>query len=94
MSEQGYNGMRSGTMQIVVNATTDVANGTPSLLVSDEYDYLGDDLYLDTISFDAILDNVGNTPDLNTIIVKSNASGLPTEARSKFKFKVKTKQTV
>lgn len=94
LSEQGYNGMRSGTMHIVVNKITDAANGTPSLIVSDEYDYLGDNLYLDTISFDAILDNVGNSEDLNTIIVKSYASGLPTDARSKFKFKVKTKQTV
>lgn len=94
LSEQGFNGMRSGTMHIVVNAIEDPANNTPSLLVSDEYDYLGDDLYLDTISFDAILDNVGNSEDLNTIVVKSNASGLPSDARSKFKFRVKTKQTV
>ena len=94
LSEQGYTGMRSGTLHIVVNALTDVANGTPSLIVSDEYDYVGDDLYLDTVSFDAILDNVGNSPDLNTIVIKSNASGMPTEARSKFKFRVKTKQTV
>jgi len=94
LSEQGYNGMRSGTLQVVVNALQDGANGTPAVIVSDDYDYLGDDLYLDTISFDAILDNVGNSQDLNTIIIKSNASGLPTDARSKFKFRVKTKQTV
>lgn len=94
LSEQGYTGVRSGTLHVIVNALTDGAVGTPAVLVSDEYDYLGDNIYLDTISFDAILDNVGNSPDLNTIIIKSNASGMPTQARSRFKFRVKTKQTV
>jgi hypothetical protein len=94
ISEQGYNGVRSGQLRIVVNAFDDSPNGTPAVIVSDDYDYVGDNIYLDTISFDAILSDVDADTDFDTIIVKTYASGMPTDARTKFKFKVKTKQNV
>lgn len=94
LSEQGYTGIRSGKLRVLVNAIADVSNGTPSVTVSDEYDYIGDQTYLDTISFDAILSDVDADAAFDTIIIKSNADGMPTDARTKFKFKVQTKQNV
>lgn len=94
LSEQGYTGLRSGKLHIVLNALTDGSVGTPAVSVSDEYDYVGDNVFLDAISFDAILSDVGATGDFNTIVVKSYASAMPTGARTKFKFKVQTKQSV
>jgi hypothetical protein len=94
VSEQGYNAVRSGKLRIVVNSIVDAPNGTPSLTVTDDYDYVGDDLYLDTISFDAILSDVDADTNFDTIVVKTFAAGLPTTARTKFKFKVQTKQNV
>lgn len=93
VSEQGYNAVRSGKLRIMVNSRTDVANSTPDVYVSDEYDYIGDRTYLDTIKFDAILRDVDADAVFDTIIVKTFGSGMPTEARTKFKFKVQTKQT-
>lgn len=94
VSEQGYNAVRSGKLRIVVNAIEDGANGTPSVTVSDDYDYVGDDLYLDSISFDAILSDVNADTEFDTVIVKSFTNNVPTNARTKFKFKVQTKQNI
>jgi len=90
-AEQGYNGVRSGKLRLICNATTDAPNGTPTVSVSDDYDYVGDNIYLDSISFDAILRDVDADATFDTIVVKTNASAMPTNARTKFKFKVKTK---
>lgn len=94
ISEQGYNAVRSGKLRVVVNAFDDGSVGTPAVTVADEYDYLGDETYLDNISFDAILSDVDADTDFDTVIVKTNASGMPSTARTKFKFKVQTKQNV
>lgn len=94
VSEQGYNAVRSGKLRIVVNAFEDTPNGTPSVTVTDDYDYVGDQIYLDTISFDAILSDINADTDFDTVIVKTFAAGMPTTARTKFKFKVQTKQSV
>ena len=94
IAEQGYNGMRSGKLRLVVNANTDVGNGTPNVYVTDEYDYVGDNLFVDKISFDATLVDINNDGDFDTVVVKSNVVGtLPSNARTKFKFRVQTKQT-
>lgn len=89
----GYNGVRSGTIRVLVNALTDAGNGTPSLTVTDEYNVIGDNNFVDSISFDAIIDDIDGDSELDTIIMKSNTYGLlsPT-ATTKFKFRVKTKQ--
>ena len=89
----GYNGVRSGTLKVLVNALTDVGNGTPAVIVTDEYNVIGDNNFVDSISFDAIIDDIDGDSELDTIIIKSNSVGLlsPT-AQTKFKFRVKTKQ--
>ena len=94
VSEQGYNAVRSGKLRIVVNSIVDAPNGTPGLTVTDDYDYIGDNLYLDSLSFDAILSDVDADTEFDTIVVKTFAAGLPTSARTKFKFKVQTKQNI
>lgn len=94
LSEQGYNAVRSGKLHIVVNAIEDAPNGTPAVMVTDDYDYVGDNIYLDTISFDAILSDVDADTEFDTIVVKTFAAGMPTSARTKFKFKVKSKRNV
>lgn len=94
LSEEGYNGVRSGKLRIVVNAIEDVPNQTPAVTVTDDYDYVGDNVYLDTMSFDAILSDVNADTEFDTVIVKTFSSGMPTNARTKFKFKVQTKQNV
>lgn len=92
-SEQGWNGVRSGTLHIVSNGRADGANGTPSVTVSDEYDYQGDNSYVDKLFFDAILDDINVDSENETIVVRSNSVSMPSNSRSNFKFKVKTKQT-
>lgn len=90
----GYNGVRSGKMRILVNALTDGGNNTPNVYVTDDYDYLGDNLFVDSLSFDAILVDIDNDGDFDTVVVKSNIVGsLPSNATTKLKFKVQTKQT-
>ena len=90
---QGYNGIRSGKMRILVNSITDIANQTPDVSVSDDYDYVGDNVFLDTLKIDAILRDEDADSNLDTIVLKSFGSGLPSSAVTRFKFKVTTKQT-
>lgn len=92
-SEQGWNGTRSGSLTIVSNSRTDVPNGTPSVTVSDEYDFQGDNNYLDKLYFDAILDDINTDSENETVVIRSNSVSMPANSRSNFKFKVKTKQT-
>ena len=92
-SELGWNGVRSGTLQILCNSRTDAPAGTPSISVSDNYDYQGDGNYLDKVYFDAILDDMNADNENETIVIRSNSVSMPSNSRSNFKFKVKTKQT-
>ena len=94
VGESGYNGMRSGKLRLVVNSNVDGGAGTPSVYVTDDYDYLGDNLFVDNISFDATLVDIDNDGTFDTVVVKSNTVGsLPSNATTKFKFRVQTKQT-
>ena len=94
VGEQGYNGVRSGKLRVVVNKIEDGANGTPTVFVSDDYDYVGDNLYVDSLSFDATLVDINNNGEFDTILIKSNSTAsLPSSSITKFKFKVQTKQT-
>ena len=89
----GYNGVRSGTISVLVNALDDSGNGTPAVIVTDEYNVLGDNQFVDSISFDAIIDDIDGDSELDTIIMKSNTYGsLSPTSQTKFKFRVKTKQ--
>jgi hypothetical protein len=92
-SEQGWNGVRSGSLTILSNSRVDAPNNTPSVTVSDEYDYQGDNNYVDKLYFDAILDDMNTDSENETIVIRSNSVSMPANSRSNFKFKVKTKQT-
>ena len=58
IAEQGYNGIRSGKLRITLNAIDDSANGTPAILVSDDYDYVGDEIYLDSLSGEIVISSL------------------------------------
>ena len=85
--ENGYSGIRSGKMKITMDTQSNVT-------VSDEYDFVGDTIYVDSISFDAIISDIDVNGDNETILVKSNVGSgtLPSNATTKMKFKVQTKQ--
>jgi hypothetical protein len=84
----GYTAVRSGTLKI----STD-ASGS-NITVSDDYDYAGDEIYVDSVSFDAIIDDIDGDGDNETIVVKSNVSDLSSTSATRMKFRVKTKQIV
>ena len=89
----GYNGVRSGTLSVLVNAITDAGNGTPAVIVTDNYSMLGNNNNVDNISFDAIISDIDGDTVSDTILIKSNTAGtLSSTATTKFKFRVKTKQ--
>ena len=78
--------MRSGNMRITMDNQANVT-------VSDEFDFVGDEIYVDNIAFDAIISDIDGDSTVDTILVKGNVSGsLPANATTKLKFKVKTKQ--
>ena len=91
ISSQNNTATRSGHMVLVANTKADGAAGTPSVTVSDEYQFNGDETYLDTIYFDAILRDIDNDNNFDTIQV-NYYSAMPQTDRSDFKFKVETKQ--
>jgi hypothetical protein len=84
----GYTAVRSGTLKISIDASSSTVS------VSDDYDYVGDNLYVDSVSFDAILDDIDGDGNDDTIVVKSNVKDLSSSAATRMKFKVKTKQIV
>jgi hypothetical protein len=80
-----YEMLRTGTLYLVVDSRGETVE------VSDEYHHNGDELYLDSIQFSAILVDADMDGTKETIEVKytNTISGDDTD----FKFKVKTKQT-
>ena len=88
-----YNGVRSGTLSVLVSAINDSGNGTPAVIVTDEYSMLGNNNVVDNISFDAIISDIDGDSTSDTILIKSNTAGIiSSTATTKFKFRVKTKQ--
>ena len=88
-----YNGVRSGTLSVLVSAINDSGNGTPAVIVTDEYSMLGNNNVVDNISFDAIISDIDGDSTSDTILIKSNTAGIiSSTASTKFKFRVKTKQ--
>jgi len=84
--------MRTGTITVMLNSRTDAGVGTPKVEVSDDFQYVGDETYLDKIYFDAILRDVDADGTFETLVIRSNSS-MPSEDTTQFKFKVKTKQS-
>jgi hypothetical protein len=92
MASETYNAMRTGKLTIMVNARTDVGAGTPRVEVSDDYHFVGDPVYLDSIYLDAILRDINTDGNFDTLVIRSN-SLMTSDDRTQFKFKVETKQT-
>jgi hypothetical protein len=92
MVSETYNSMRTGKLTIMVNARTDISAGTPRAETSDDYHYVGDSVFLDSIYLDAILRDINNDGNFDTLVVRSN-SLMTSDDRTQFKFKVETKQT-
>ena len=92
MASETYNAMRTGKLTIMLNGRTDVSAGTPRVEVSDDYHYVGDSDFLDSIYLDAILRDINNDGSFDTLVIRSN-SLMTSDDRTQFKFKVETKQT-
>jgi len=92
MISEVNNAMRVGELHMMLNGRTDPANGTPKIEVSDEYQFTGDESYLDKIYFDAILRDIDADGDFETVVVRSNSS-MPSTDRTKLKFKIEARQT-
>jgi hypothetical protein len=92
MISETYNSMRSGKLTIMLNGRTDVSAGTPRVEVSDDYHFVGDPVYLDSIYLDAILRDINTDGNFDTLVIRSN-SLMTSDDRTQFKFKVETKQT-
>jgi hypothetical protein len=86
------NAMRTGTLTIMSNNVTSGADDTPRAEVSDEYHYVGTSNELDSISFDAILDDIDQDGSRETLVLRT-WSNMPQTDTSRFKFKVETRQT-
>jgi hypothetical protein len=92
MVSETYNAMRTGKLTIMLNGRTDVSAGTPRVEVSDDYHYVGDSTYLDSIYLDAILRDINTDGNFDTLVIRSN-SLMISDDRTQFKFRVETKQT-
>lgn len=93
VSEEGYNGVRSGRLEITVNDRADVGNGTPGVAISDEYTYKGDNSYLDTIALTGVLLDVDADTTFDTVLIRTDSVQMSSNSRTKFKFKVRTKKS-
>lgn len=92
LTSESYNLMRTGTLTVMLNGRTDGSVGTPAVEVSDDYNYVGDEIYLDNIYLDAILRDVDADTNFETLVIRSNST-MPADDRTIIKFKVKTKQS-
>jgi len=86
------NTLRTGTLTIMSNGRTSGLDNTPRAEVSDEYHYVGSTNELDSIYFDAILDDIDGDGYRETLLVRSWSS-MPQSDASRIKFKVETRQT-
>lgn len=86
-SIEGYTGTRSGTLNLTVD------RDAQTVILTDEYNYVGDQQFDSALRINAVLVDLNSDSNFDTILVKTNSvSPLPSNARTKFKFKVKTKQ--
>lgn len=92
MVSESYNAMRTGKLTIMLNARTDVSAGTPRVEVSDDYHFVGDSAFLDSIYLDAILRDINTDGSFETLVIRSNST-MANDDRTQFKFKVETKQS-
>ena len=86
MVSENYSVSRSGTMHVVVNSYNETVQ------ISDEFHYVGDETYLDRISFDSSLSDANNDQDAETINIKVTSS-MPTDDQTQFKYTITAKKT-
>jgi len=87
MVGETYEWSRAGVLSITVDAYND------SVSVSDNYDFIGDESYLDDISFDARLRSLGaGATEFNTIDVRVNST-MPVDDQTNIKFTIKAKKS-
>jgi hypothetical protein len=87
MVSNNYEMIRSGNLHLTMDAY-----GTPTVSVTDAYDYAGNSTYESAISFAAdILDEDGDLTN-ETISVKVTST-MPNDDETEMKFKIKNKKT-
>lgn len=84
---EGYNGVRSGQLNLTIDKDSN------SVVVTDDYTYVGDTQFDQSLKIDAILVDLDSDLVYDTVLVKTYTTApLPSNARTSFKFKVKNKQ--
>jgi len=86
MVSENYYLIRSGTLHVVVDGYQEEVE------ISDEYHFAGDESYVDSISFGAILRNADGDADNETIDINV-ISTMPVDDQTKFKFTINAKKT-
>jgi len=81
-----YRVIRSGVITVIVDAVQN------NVEVSDDYDFVGDDTFLDTLDFTAQLRDADNDTEADTIDVRLT-SGMPNDDDSVIRFTIKAKKT-
>lgn len=86
MVSNNYISSRSGTLHIVVNSYNNTAE------ISDEFQYVGDDAYIDSIEFSTVLRDVDGDLTKDTIDVNITST-MPVDDQTQFKFTIEAKKT-
>ena len=86
MVSNNYIASRSGTLHIVTNSYNDTAE------ISDEFQFVGDDSYLDSIEFSIVLRDVDGDLTKDTIDVNVTST-MPVDDQTQFKFTIEAKKT-
>jgi len=81
-----YRVIRSGVITVIVDAVQN------NVEVSDDYDFVGDDTFLDTLDFTAQLRDADNDTEADTIDVRLTSS-MPNDDDSVIRFTIKAKKT-
>jgi len=81
-----YRVIRSGVITVIVDAVQN------NVEVSDDYDFVGDDTFLDTLDFTAQLRDADNDTEADTIDVRLTSS-TPNDDDSVIRFTIKAKKT-
>ena len=86
MVSENYVVSRSGTMHIVVNRYNETVE------ISDEFHYVGDETYLDRVTFNAALADANNDTNKETINIIVTST-MPTDDQTQFKYTITAKKT-
>ena len=88
MVSNNYRLIRKGVMTVIVDAYANPGD----VEISDDYHFIGDESYVDSIRFDAIVRDVDSTLPYDTIDVKVTST-MPIDDQTELKFIIKAKKT-